>query len=121
MRDDHGPADARGMSCHFNPRPSHEGRQDIKCNLTLEVLISIHVPRMRDDFSGATTGTRDLYFNPRPSHEGRPSSYGFGAGKADFNPRPSHEGRRHPKRLFQSLFFISIHVPRMRDDLLQMK
>ena len=100
---------------HFNPLPSHEGRQ-ISC-----VSVSVCID-----------------FNPLPSHEGRPQQHDLRHGGRHFNPLPSHEGRHQlvnryaEDYAFQStpltrgetctFFFyakmraISIHSPHTRGD-----
>ena len=79
--------------------------------------ISIHVPRVEDDRKSRKRYSKRSNFNPRPPCGGRRfqqakimrfSSY--------FNPRPPCGGRpNHALNSGQSTF-ISIHVPRVEDD-----
>ena len=65
----------------------------------VDMLISIHVPRVEDD----------SYFAPLLSFQ------------SDFNPRPPCGGRQKNCTIPSWLNFISIHVPRVEDDFAPMK
>ena len=103
--------------------------------------ISIHVPRMGDDWWPCDGISSTVYFYPRPPYGGRLlCSTVHPAGKSYFYPRPPYGGRRQvplglcslPTFLSTSPVWgttaftptgasiageISIHVPRMGDDL----
>ena len=81
--------------------------------------ISIHVPRVEDDIRIRTMHTCVLYFNPRPPCGGRLAGFSVIAVVLDFNPRPPCGGRLAIITYCFPFFFISIHVPRVEDDLFQ--
>ena len=106
-----------------------------------ERLISIHVPRVEDDrvfdrlrlvlvhfnprppCGGRRPRWRlvssQIYFNPRPPCGGRQKCL---AGELNavlyFNPRPPCGGRPMERSPIRDTEIISIHVPRVEDDLL---
>ena len=105
--------------------------------------ISIHVPRTGDDKRFDVANTDDRNFNPRPPHGGRrlppiwiPAAWQFQSTspawgttpcryivihrRVYFNPRPLHGGRPTSAVSVNGEYTISIHVPRMGDDLASM-
>ena len=101
--------------------------------------ISIHVPRVEDDHSGNAHACAECYFNPRPPCGGRPATLtvssrtflfqstspvwrtttAFAALQTEvenFNPRPPCGGRRDYVSVGILHLLISIHVPRVEDD-----
>ena len=80
--------------------------------------ISIHVPRVEDDATTKTESRTPAHFNPRPPGGGRPTVYdGAGVVWRDFNPRPPGGGRLPLRREVSQIKGISIHVPRVEDDI----
>ena len=72
---------------------------------------------MEDDRSCRTAKARGRYFNPRPPCGGRHTPHRPPSGNSHFNPRPPCGGRLGV-RVDLTLFSpISIHVPRVEDDL----
>ena len=80
--------------------------------------ISIHVPRVEDDGVTMFGVITSCDFNPRPPCGGRqvPGKENT-VPKGDFNPRPPCGGRRLAWRSFLKIHGISIHVPRVEDDM----
>ena len=103
-------------------------------------IISIHVPRVEDDQSNSGKGTFGVYFNPRPPCGGR-QLYNKLNGRekvfqstspvwrtttltvsdlsspTNFNPRPPCGGRPLEFNAIEHDKIISIHVPRVEDDI----
>ena len=101
--------------------------------------ISIHVPRVGDDISRLTVSQALSYFNPRPLCGGRRTAPSKPCRHTYFNPRPLCGGRPPTynlnfllyqfqstspvwgttvkKGLYDRILVISIHVPRVGDDL----
>ncbi len=114
--------DLRSLICpsvhlYFNPRPPCGGRRPA-CSLHPRATrISIHVPRVEDD-GGENGGVLSrVDFNPRPPCGGRqlreqPQDLPM----TDFNPRPPCGGRLLQPRDISRRAGISIHVPRVEDD-----
>ena len=101
---------------HFNPRPSHEGRRGQRRSMDELLVISIHVPRMRDDGLDAPRDhAKGISIHVPRMRDDRPPAGGSFTPE-NFNPRPSHEGRQQAVIGDILLDPISIHVPRMRDD-----
>ena len=125
---------------NFNPRPPCGGRQETKNLQKPVVRISIHVPRVEDDWCAFSIARSTSYFNPRPPCGGRhltkaphSGSYPFQStspvwrttnvdghylgGVVNFNPRPPCGGRLEHGVDIVYRRLISIHVPRVEDDI----
>ena len=79
---------------HFNPRPPCGGRRDVPVEASVQIVISIHAPRVGGD--------------PVPTLWVRLASY--------FNPRPPCGGRRRRTVREVLNMTISIHAPRVGGD-----
>ena len=108
---------ARPICKNFNPRPSWEGRPGLFMEAVRIIKISIRVPRGRDDRDRLSRRQGHALFQSASLVGGTTSlTYSSGQILLYFNPRPSWEGR-HPCILFRDNgLFISIRVPRGRDD-----
>ena len=83
----------------------------------LIIYISIHVPRVEDDSCGLSVSRPPRYFNPRPPCGGRqlrslgqPPAEVFQSTSPVWRTTSAMENREKIKQ-------ISIHVPRVEDDL----
>ena len=127
------------LDIYFNPRPPCGGRRAKLTRRGLTRRISIHVPRVEDDASRMPNAVETQYFNPRPPCGGRPKPFltfshfdlfqstspvwrttGIPQSPAQpapyFNPRPPCGGRPAGFYGIVRRDFISIHVPRVEDD-----
>ena len=110
-----------------------------------DAYISIHVPRVEDDAERRSSAGCVLNFNPRPPCGGRPSVTSQDRERnTHFNPRPPCGGRHaanNTRDIIDAIFQstspvwrttllgeimltgkdISIHVPRVEDDLQRFK
>ena len=122
----------------FNPRPPCGGRHTeiaqkavgVKFQSTSPVWrttsrtthpppaarISIHVPRVEDDDEQREHGAPVIDFNPRPPCGGRHTIAKPKAKTIYFNPRPPCGGRLDSADEVEQRCNISIHVPRVEDD-----
>ena len=98
----------RAASSHFNPLPSHEGRQQVDIKMTCN-YISIRSPLTRGDPRRVNACTLELAISIRsPLTRGDRRRTRKHDAQDDFNPLPSHEGRQfhglfiEMKRTFQS-------------------
>ena len=103
-------------AAYFNPLPSCEGRRRPARRCLPCVHISIHSPHARGDASRSRGRTPSRYFNPLPSCEGRLISVTCEQVDGDFNPLPSCEGRRTANLENKCDRKISIHSPHARGD-----
>jgi len=79
--------------------------------------ISIHVPRTRDDPFSVFYTVCKRYFNPRPSYEGRQNNLFLILTATAFQSTSLVRGTTSLRHTFATRCYISIHVPRTRDDL----
>ena len=91
-----------------------------QCLNKVDNAISIHVPRVEDDGTAFTLSWWDTDFNPRPPCGGRRYVNNRGYQQKYFNPRPPCGGRLFVYSATRTERTISIHVPRVEDDLLRL-
>ena len=105
-------------SSNFNPRPPCGGRPIMLCIVEMQVVISIHVPRVGDDPLVPSIIWICSNFNPRPPRGGRRRLKWTVEVWEHFNPRPPRGGRQRKAESLRKYLDISIHVPRVGDDLI---
>ena len=81
-------------------------------------LISIHAPHARSDKEAENDFNQFKHFNPRSSCEERPKKAVHYGTYVNFNPRSSCEERLICPLPFNFDYYISIHAPHARSDIL---
>ena len=108
-------------SSYFYPRPPYGGRPEDGAPVAVIDEISIHVPRMGGRPATPCGILSSLYFYPRPPYGGRPSTFRQYLSRCpNFYPRPPYGGRPSCFGIVPISLTISIHVPRMGDDVGQL-
>ncbi len=116
-RDDTAAAMLAGANDYFNPRPSCEGRRyDVRQARFSERHFNPRPSCEGRLFVSFRKPTLPRYFNPRPSCEGRRVDVGFVAVRDVFQSTSLVRGTTPPPIPPWPPVFISIHVPRARDD-----
>ena len=102
---------------YFNPRPPCGGRLSSACPPRGRLRISIHVPRVEDDEHTNIVSGFVFYFNPRPPCGGRLQWILPSTEESLFQSTSPVWRTTSAAVLRISTDTISIHVPRVEDDL----